>query len=219
MHASNNPSSRLIPSPNAMRLLSTAPKFATSTAVASCSVTSPSTVNRTLNFSMRRTARVALNTYARNPRRRFIGPGAPAIIDASSPTPIPIANLSPLSSRPRSILASSPWSNARTALPDFIGIPRVRATILPVPPGRIPTGGPVCASAPMTSIAVPSPPSVNTASYDCACSVARRAPCPGESVSIVSQCTPASANARCALGNARRPSREAGFTIRSARLI
>ena len=56
------------------------------------------------------------------------------------------------------------------------GIPKVRAIRFPVPPGRIPTGGPpIPASAPTTSMAVPSPPSVNTASYEAASVVAGRA--------------------------------------------
>jgi hypothetical protein len=58
------------------------------------------------------------------------------------------------------------------------GVRSARATRFPVPPGRTPTGVPVFASAPITSIAVPSPPSVSTTAKSRERSAATIAACP-----------------------------------------
>src|ERR1035437_9367829 len=88
-----------------------------------------------------------------------------------------------------------------------------------VPPANTPRGGPWCASAPSTSITVPSPPSVKTASYLCAWVLAIVAACPGASVGMESQATPASANALSAWRWMCAPRLDPGFTIISTRSI
>src|SRR5450756_1245488 len=95
----------------------------------------------------------------------------------------------------------------------------VRAMTFAVPPANTPRGGPWCARAPSTSMTVPSPPSVNTASFLCACVLAIVAACPGASVGMESQPTPASAKAFRAWRWMRAPRRDPGFTINSTRSI
>ena len=98
-----------------------------------------------------------MSVYASTPRRRFIHCGVSSTIAASIPTPAATANRWPCTT-PRSICRTSPARSSGTALVTERGMPSARPSRLPVPPASTPIGMPDQASAPATSIAVPSPP-------------------------------------------------------------
>ncbi len=111
----------------------------------------------------------------------------PSMIAASKPMPAItmkwVSSMpSPLTST-RSIAWSWPLSATSMAERMYSGMPRLRASRLPVPAGTMPTGMPVPASSAHTSRTVPSPPQTRTRSAP-AIEAASAMPVPGSSTVV-----------------------------------